>query len=80
MFLCRISATAFLFPKPALVGFVVSPGCATFVPHVPQSQIDCQVGSNASANESEINAKRVRRTGDYKERGVPEKEATDLGV
>jgi hypothetical protein len=38
------------------------------------------VGSNASANESEINAKRVRRTGDYKERAVPEKEATDLGV
>ncbi len=79
MFLRRISATAFLFPKPALVGFVVSPGCATIVPH-DAIKNRLPVGSNASANESEINAKRVRRTGDYKERAVPEKEATDLGV
>jgi hypothetical protein len=31
-------------------------------------------------DKSEINAKRVRRIGDYKERRVPEKEATDLGM
>jgi hypothetical protein len=37
------------------------------------------VGSNASANESEIDPKRGK-PGDYKEKGVPEKEATDLGV
>src|SRR5262245_25270954 len=38
------------------------------------------VGLKASANESEINAKRVRKPADYKEKEVPEKEATDLGV
>jgi hypothetical protein len=35
---------------------------------------------NASANESEINPKRVGKPADYKEKGVPEKETTELAV
>ena len=71
-------------------GLSISETCAGGVCRISRLRDNCTactaiknrlpVGSNASANESEINAKRVRRTGDYKERAVPEKEATDLGV
>ena len=71
-------------------GLSISETCAGGVCRISRLRDNCTactaiknrlpVGSNASANESEINAKRVRKPGDYKERGVPEKEATDLGV
>jgi hypothetical protein len=71
-------------------GLSISETCAGGVCRISRLRDNCTactaiknrlpVGSKASANESEINAKRVRKPADSKEKGVPEKEATDLGV
>ena len=79
-----------IFPPYFGDGLSISETCAFGVCRISRLRDNCTactaiksrppVGSNALTNESEINAKRVRKPGEYKESGVPEKEATDLGV